>query len=72
MLAFAAETCRGELKRLAEEELAKLQDGAYRNEAMWTIPYRLLPFALTLPAVGCRIEGKTRRDGRSIRQIHCH
>ena len=72
MLTSAAETCRGELKRLAEEELAKLQDEAYRNEAMWTIPYRLLPLALTLPAVGCRIEGKTRRDGRSIRQIHCH
>ncbi len=72
MLASAAETCRGELKRLAEEELAKLQDEVYRNEAMWTIPYRLLPLALTLPAVGCRIESKMRRDGRSIRQIHCH
>ncbi|MFP3200621.1 MAG: hypothetical protein RXR06_12175 [Thermoproteus sp.] len=71
MLKAAAEDCPRRLRAPAEEELARLQDGAYRNEAMWTIPYRLLPLALTLPAIGCRIEGSTRRDGRSIRQIIC-
>jgi len=71
MLKAAAEDCPRRLRAPAEEELARLQDGAYRNEAMWTIPYRLLPLALTLPAIGCRIGGSTRRDGRSIRQIIC-
>jgi hypothetical protein len=38
---------------------------------MWTIPYRLLPLALTLPAIGCRIEGQTRKEGKAIRHINC-
>jgi len=38
---------------------------------MWTIPYRLPPLALNLPAMGCRIEGQTRREGRAIRHINC-
>jgi len=71
MLKAAAEDCPRRLKTPAEEELERLQDGAYRNEAMWTIPYRLLPLALNLPAIGCRIVGQTRRDGRTIRHIYC-
>ena len=71
MLKAAAEDCPRRLKAPAEEELERLKDGAYRNEAMWTIPYRLLPLALTMPAIGCRIVGQTRKDGRTIRQIHC-
>ena len=71
MLKAAAEGCPRRLRAQAEEELERLQDKAYRNEAMWTIPYRLLPLALTLPAIGCRIEGQTRRDGRTIRRIYC-
>jgi hypothetical protein len=67
----AAEDCPRRLRAQAEEELERLKDKAYRNEAMWTIPYRLLPLALTLPAIGCRIEGRTRRDGRAIRYINC-
>jgi hypothetical protein len=71
MLKAAAEDCPRRLRAQAEEELERLKDGAYRNEAMWTIPYRLLPLALTLPAIGCRIEGQTRRDGRTIRHVIC-
>jgi hypothetical protein len=67
----AAEDCPRRLRAQAEEELERLKDKACRNEAMWTIPYRLLPLALTLPAIGCRIEGQTRRDGRTIRRIYC-
>ena len=59
------------LKTPAEEKLARPKDKAYRNKAMWTIPYRLLPLALILPAIGCRIVGQTRRDGRTIRHIYC-
>jgi hypothetical protein len=71
MLKAAAEDCPRRLKTPAEEELERLKDGAYRNEAMWTIPYRLLPLALTLPAIGCRIVGQARKDGRHIRHLVC-
>jgi hypothetical protein len=67
----AAEDCPRRLRAQAEEELERLKDKAYRNEAMWTIPYRLLPLALTLPAIGCRIEGRMRSDGRTIGHIVC-
>jgi len=55
---------------LPQIEKKELQ-GCRLSRNMWTIPYRLLPLALTLPAIGCRIEGQTRKEGKAIRHINC-
>lgn len=72
-----AESCWGEAKRAAEEELKRLEDNDYRdNYVRWRIPYRLLFLAMTLPAVGCRIVGREvkTKGGRVIRverELYC-
>lgn len=72
-----AESCWGEAKRAAEEELERLEDSNYRdNYVRWPIPYRLLFLAMTLPATGCRILGRevrTKKRGvaRVERELYC-
>jgi hypothetical protein len=70
MLKAAAEDCPRCLRAQAEEELERLKDEAYRNEAMWTIPYRLLPLALTLPGVQNSGTDAERRQNDKTHLLH--
>ncbi len=72
MVHMGSNMCSGIAKRLAHEELNKLSREQYRDGYVrWPISYRLLPLALTLPSIGCMIEGRIREDGRKIRRLKC-
>ncbi len=74
MVREASRECPGRAGgELAREELVRLHYERYRDDYVrWKIPYRLLPLALALPIIGCRLVGIRRRDGSVLRRLACN
>jgi hypothetical protein len=68
----ATRRCGGVSRKVAEQELKRLGDDSYSdNYVRWSIPYRMLFIAMTLPAIGCKITGEQAGTGYTWRRLVC-